>query len=131
MKGNEEAEAGGNSRRAGAGGSGRNPRRAALGASCDPSGKEQSVAQDQQLIEALIERDNLNRAWKQVSGNRGSPGVDGRDMDQTKAYLKEHWEEIEGHCFCQYADDCNIYVGTERSGQRLLESIMDRRSLPK
>jgi retron-type reverse transcriptase len=26
--------------------------------------------------------------------------------------------ERRGHCFCRYADDCNLYVGSERSGQR-------------
>lgn len=31
--------------------------------------------------------------------------------------------ERRGHSFCRYADDCNIYVQTERSGQRVLESI--------
>jgi RNA-directed DNA polymerase len=97
MNGSEEAEAGGSVRRAGAGDSGRNPQKAAPGASGDPSGKDKAVAQDQQLIEELIERDNLNRAWRQVRRNRGSPGVDGRDMDQTQACLKEHWEAIKGH----------------------------------
>lgn len=97
MKGNEEAEAGGTARRAGAGDSGRNPQTAAPGASSDPSERINPVAQSQQLIEELIERDNRNRAWKQVRRNRGSPGVDGRDMDQTAAYLKENWPEIEAH----------------------------------
>ena len=31
--------------------------------------------------------------------------------------------EKRGHKFCRYADDCNIYVRTERSGLRVLESI--------
>jgi len=31
--------------------------------------------------------------------------------------------ERRGHCFCRYADDANIYVKTERSGQRVFESI--------
>ena len=31
--------------------------------------------------------------------------------------------ERRGHKFCRYADDCNIYVKTERSGQRVFESI--------
>ena len=31
--------------------------------------------------------------------------------------------ERRGHCFCRYADDSNIYVKTERSGQRVFESI--------
>jgi RNA-directed DNA polymerase len=28
-----------------------------------------------------------------------------------------------GHRFVRYADDCNIYVGSERAGQRVMESI--------
>ena len=31
--------------------------------------------------------------------------------------------ESRGHSFCRYADDCNIYVKTERAGQRVMESI--------
>lgn len=31
--------------------------------------------------------------------------------------------EKRGHAFCRYADDCNIYVKSERAGQRVLESI--------
>jgi RNA-directed DNA polymerase len=27
------------------------------------------------------------------------------------------------HRFCRYADDCNIYVGSERSGQRVMTAI--------
>src|SRR5271157_3693728 len=28
-----------------------------------------------------------------------------------------------GHCFCRYADDCNIYVASQRSGQRVMAAI--------
>lgn len=31
--------------------------------------------------------------------------------------------ESRGHSFCRYADDCNIYVGSRRSGERILDSI--------
>ena len=31
--------------------------------------------------------------------------------------------ERRGHKFCRFADDCNIYVKTERSGQRVMDSI--------
>jgi len=39
--------------------------------------------------------------------------------------LDELDKELErrGHCFCRYADDSNIYVKSERSGQRVFESI--------
>jgi len=31
--------------------------------------------------------------------------------------------ERRGHRFVRYADDCNIYVGSERAGQRVVESV--------
>ena len=31
--------------------------------------------------------------------------------------------ERRGHSFCRYADDCNVYVRTQRSGERVLESL--------
>jgi RNA-directed DNA polymerase len=31
--------------------------------------------------------------------------------------------ERRGHRFCRYADDCNIYVGSERTGQRAMSAI--------
>src|SRR6266496_2989529 len=31
--------------------------------------------------------------------------------------------ERRGHAFCRYADDCNIYVGSERAGVQLLQSL--------
>jgi group II intron reverse transcriptase/maturase len=39
--------------------------------------------------------------------------------------LDELDKELErrGHKFCRYADDCNIYVRSERAGKRVMESI--------
>ena len=31
--------------------------------------------------------------------------------------------ERRGHCFCRYADDCNIYVQSERAGARVMASV--------
>jgi RNA-directed DNA polymerase len=31
--------------------------------------------------------------------------------------------ERRGHCFCRYADDANIYVSSEKAGQRVMESV--------
>ena len=40
-------------------------------------------------------------------------------------YLDALDKELErrGHSFCRYADDCNIYVGSEAAAERTLESI--------
>jgi hypothetical protein len=34
--------------------------------------------------------------------------------------------ERRGHRFVRYADDCNVYVGSERAGQRVMESGTSR-----
>jgi RNA-directed DNA polymerase len=31
--------------------------------------------------------------------------------------------ESRGHCFCRYADDCNIYVRSKEAGERVLSSV--------
>lgn len=31
--------------------------------------------------------------------------------------------EKRGHCFCRYADDCNIYVYSHKAGERVLKSV--------
>jgi RNA-directed DNA polymerase len=31
--------------------------------------------------------------------------------------------ERRGHHFCRYADDCNIYVGTQKAGERVMASV--------
>ncbi len=31
--------------------------------------------------------------------------------------------EKRGHRFCRYADDCNVYVGSRRAGERVMESL--------
>jgi RNA-directed DNA polymerase len=31
--------------------------------------------------------------------------------------------EQRGHCFCRYADDCNIYVSSQKAGERVMASI--------
>jgi RNA-directed DNA polymerase len=31
--------------------------------------------------------------------------------------------ERRGHCFCRYADDCNIYVGSQAAGERVMASV--------
>jgi RNA-directed DNA polymerase len=40
-------------------------------------------------------------------------------------YLDALDKELEkrGHCFCRYADDCNIYVGSQTAAERTLASV--------
>jgi RNA-directed DNA polymerase len=32
--------------------------------------------------------------------------------------------EQRGHCFCRYADDCNIYVRSQAAGERVMQSLI-------
>jgi len=47
-----------------------------------------------QLMEAVVERGNMQAAWKRVKGKKGSAGVDGMSVDALLPYLREHWLRI-------------------------------------
>jgi len=42
----------------------------------------------------VLDRNNLLRALKQVTRNKGSAGIDGMGVEALPAYLKLHWSEI-------------------------------------
>ena len=46
------------------------------------------------LLEAILDRDNLNRAYKRVKKNNGAPGIDGMTVEETREWLKENREEL-------------------------------------
>jgi RNA-directed DNA polymerase len=54
----------------------------------------QSPAVNESLMEEVCQRENLEMAWQRVRANKGSPGVDGRTIDETREYLREHWPAI-------------------------------------
>src|SRR6266436_8631496 len=56
----------------------------------------ESPALTEQLMEEVCDRKNLERAWKRVRRNKGSPGVDGMTIDDAKDYLREHWLRVPG-----------------------------------
>ncbi len=45
-------------------------------------------------LEAILERNNLNQAWKRVVANKGSAGVDGMEVQNLLPYLLEHGPEL-------------------------------------
>ena len=46
------------------------------------------------LLHAALTRENLQRALKRVRANKGAPGVDGLDIDQTARHLVTAWPAI-------------------------------------
>ncbi len=55
--------------------------------------KERDSAQPS-LLEEILDRDNLNRAYKRVKANKGAPGVDGMTVDEAFDYFREHGREL-------------------------------------
>ena len=55
-------------------------------------GKERDGASD--LLEAILDRDNLNRAYKRDKSNHGAAGIDGMSVEEALPWLKEHREEL-------------------------------------
>ena len=46
------------------------------------------------LLMAALTRENLRRAFKRVRSNKGAPGVDGLDIDQTSRRLVTEWPRL-------------------------------------
>lgn len=73
---------------------GRNPRTAGAGASNATAAKEHSPPPRQGLMEAVVERENMTAAWKQVLANKGAPGVDGTTVHMLLPFLRREWPRI-------------------------------------
>jgi RNA-directed DNA polymerase len=50
--------------------------------------------QTEGLLELILSRGNLNRAYKQVKRNKGAGGIDGMQVDELLPYLRENREEL-------------------------------------
>src|SRR5258706_13571651 len=75
-------------------GSGRKSREYERGASSVTTRREDSGPEAEQLMEAVVERENMVAALQRVVSNRGAAGVDGMTVEQLKPYLKEEWKRI-------------------------------------
>ena len=60
--------------------------------------KERDSAQPK-LLEAILYKDNFNRAYKRVKENKGAPGIDGMTIEEALPYLKEHQRELTNYIY--------------------------------
>lgn len=62
----------------------------------NPTGNksEERHEMPEQLMEQLVTKENMTRAYKQVVRNKGAAGVDGLQVTELKDYLQEHWSGI-------------------------------------
>ena len=47
-----------------------------------------------QLMEQILSRENMNRAYKKVKAKKGASGIDGVNMDEIQDYIKQNWPSI-------------------------------------
>jgi RNA-directed DNA polymerase len=48
----------------------------------------------ERLLEKIVDRDNMNYAYKRVKSNKGAHGVDGMKVDELLQYLKENGGQL-------------------------------------
>lgn len=73
---------------------GRMPSMAAPGAEVGTAASEQTKAEAPRQMDAVVERDNLWRAYERVMRNKGAAGVDGLTVSDFKAWLQQHWPRV-------------------------------------
>jgi len=57
-------------------------------------GKDDESAYGDGLLEKILDRDNLNSAFKRVKSNKGSHGVNGMKVDELLSFLKQNGDSI-------------------------------------
>lgn len=70
---------------------GRSPRSAAVEAASVTVVKDNAHEEPTDVMSAVVDRPNMQRAYDRVLRNKGAPGVDGMKVGDLKDYLKTHW----------------------------------------
>lgn len=55
---------------------------------------DEQPALSDDLLEQVLARSNLQRAWEQVRANRGAPGIDQMTLEGFPAWAQAHWAEV-------------------------------------
>jgi len=64
------------------------------GASNVTAREETSSLEGTALMEAVVARENMMRAYARVVQNKGAAGVDAMTVEELQPYLRDHWEGI-------------------------------------
>ena len=47
-----------------------------------------------ELLEKILDKKNMNEAYKKVCANKGAGGVDGMELKELDGYIRENWDSI-------------------------------------
>lgn len=70
----------------------RNFQGAGVGASNVAATKEVNGQALEQLMETMVERENMQRAYERVKSNAGAPGIDAMTVDDLKDHISASWK---------------------------------------
>ena len=103
----------------------------------DASGQATTAATDRDdpatslLLERVLERPNLVRAWKRVKQNGGSPGIDGMTVNDLRVWLDANWSRVREELLAgtyQPTPVKRVAIPKRSGGERLLgiPTVLDR-----
>lgn len=75
------------------------------------------------LLERILSRENMTKAFKRVTANKGAPGIDGMQTDELRDYLKAGWPFIKADLLDgSYRPDAvkRVEIPKPGGGRRLL-----------
>jgi len=49
---------------------------------------------NENLLERMLSRDNLQKAWKRVKANKGAPGIDHMSIENFPEFARAQWDSI-------------------------------------
>ncbi|QKF06512.1 group II intron reverse transcriptase/maturase [Pseudomonas aeruginosa] len=75
-------------------GVGRNPGDRGQGAEWTTAAVGRTKSENHLLMEQVVERSNMRRAYDRVRRNRGAPGVDRLRVEDLKDWLLKHWPSV-------------------------------------
>ncbi len=47
-----------------------------------------------ELLEKILDKRNMNEAYRKVCASKGAGGVDGMEMEELDGYIREKWDSI-------------------------------------
>ena len=83
------------------------------------------------LMARVLDRENLQRAWKRVKANRGAPGIDGMRIEDFAGFARSNWPAIrQALCDGSYQPQAvrRVVIPKPNGGERLLgiPTVVDR-----
>ena len=75
-------------------GQGQTPESRPVGVETVPASSSWTKAEPDPLMEAVVDKANMARAYRRVVANKGAPGADGMTVHQLADHLKQYWSTL-------------------------------------